>query len=504
MDLPDGLQKLGKYAFCRCISLTKVKVPSGVEVVGEGCFYLCKLLTEIELEEGVREIGRAAIYHCSSLERIQFPSTVETIGKSALSVCASLVDVDLKFGQLKALDDDCLRGCALLERFTMPPTIVSIGEYGTFRQCPRLTHVVLSEGLKVIPKCAFWECYALSTIKIPGSVVTIEYKGFKDCRSLVEVEFVYGIQVIGQQAFLNCLSLSAVSLPLSLNRLQLGAFEDCTSLVSVEFPPRNFDVLIELNVFRGCKSLVNVLVPLSIRSYNTHLSSRWFSGCDQIQGVLGKYNEVDGLKRRFQYFPIHRLCYYTSSTTTEELYEAFKYPYTVEDWFQMTPFHVLLSSAKPRMDLLQVLFDVVVNGYSPTILGTKDRKGKRALDYLVRKWSQETKQMISVYLQKWMMDRLFQWGSIRSQMDMHSRVRGILEEEDHETRNGLLQEIYVQFERCELDAGFSYLELAIWKKEVTQRTRGVANKRVATDRETCRIQCGSSCIIPNVVAFLSV
>ncbi|CAJ1968411.1 unnamed protein product [Cylindrotheca closterium] len=500
MDLPGGLKKLGRYAFCRCVSLIKIKVPSGVEVVGECCFYLCKALVEVCLEEGVREIGRAAIYHCSSLEHIQFPSTVERIGKSALSVCASLVDVNLPLG-LKALDDDCVRGCALLERFTMPRTIVSIGEYGTFRQCPRLIHVDLSEGLRVIPKCAFWECYALSTIKIPGSVEVIEHKAFKDCRSLVEVEFMEGLRMIGQQAFMSCLSLSAVTIPPTLNRLEFGAFENCTSLVSVEFPSRMGNIAIALDLFRGCQSLVNVIVSLSIRRYNTHLSANWFSGCFLIQDVLGKYNEVDGLKRRFQYFPIHRLCYYASKTTVEDLNEAFKLPYGVEDWFQMTPFHVLLSSAKPRMDLLQVLFDVVLKRYSATILGTKDRKGKRALDYLVSKWNEETKQMASAYLQKWMMERLFQWGSIQLQMNMHSRVRAILEEEDHETRNGLLQELYCIFGRCEFQAGVSYLELGVWNKEVTgARFKGV--KRAAMDREICRIQCGSSCIIPNVIRFL--
>ena len=50
VTIPEGVTKIGDYAFQYCSSLTSVTIPEGVTTIGEGAFYGCSALTSVTFE----------------------------------------------------------------------------------------------------------------------------------------------------------------------------------------------------------------------------------------------------------------------------------------------------------------------------------------------------------------------------------------------------------------------------------------------------------------------
>lgn len=93
--IPEGVTRIGDYAFFCCDSLTKVTIPEGVTSIGKRAFRDCDGLSAVALPEGVTSIGEGAFYSCDSLTEIVIPEGVTSIGKSAFGYCEGLSAVTL-------------------------------------------------------------------------------------------------------------------------------------------------------------------------------------------------------------------------------------------------------------------------------------------------------------------------------------------------------------------------------------------------------------------------
>jgi hypothetical protein len=56
----EGLEEIGKWAFCECISLHEILIPHSVKLVHDGAFGRSSQLTRVTLSEGLEEIGERA------------------------------------------------------------------------------------------------------------------------------------------------------------------------------------------------------------------------------------------------------------------------------------------------------------------------------------------------------------------------------------------------------------------------------------------------------------
>ena len=73
--IPDGVTRIGDYAFYYCGSLTSITIPEGVTSIGESAFFGCSSLTSITIPSSVTSIGNQAFSWCSSLTSITFNGT---------------------------------------------------------------------------------------------------------------------------------------------------------------------------------------------------------------------------------------------------------------------------------------------------------------------------------------------------------------------------------------------------------------------------------------------
>ena len=80
-------------------------------------------------------------------------------------------------------------------------TVKSIGE-GAFRNCRKVTSIIIPEGVTEIRKSAFEDCSGMTSINIPESVTKIGESAFEDCSGMTSINIPEGVTEIGISTFL--------------------------------------------------------------------------------------------------------------------------------------------------------------------------------------------------------------------------------------------------------------------------------------------------------------
>ncbi len=70
VTIPEGVTKIGNWAFYGCTGLTSVTIPEGVTKIGESAFEGCTGLTSVTLPKSIKEIESGAFAACSKLASV--------------------------------------------------------------------------------------------------------------------------------------------------------------------------------------------------------------------------------------------------------------------------------------------------------------------------------------------------------------------------------------------------------------------------------------------------
>lgn len=270
ITVPEGVTKIPHGAFASCEYLEKIHLPTTLVEIEEEAFRDCTALTEVPLYWGVRTIGGKAFMGCTALEEINLPDTVETLENGAT-----------------------FAGCTSLESFRYPTGLKTVGViYGSiFKNCPKLTEIVVTEGTTVIPVDAFYGCESIVRIQLPSTLREIENSAFGECTGLEEISFQDGLLKIGEYAFKKCVSLKTVDLPDSVEHIQAGIFSDCTALESFDYPLSWTNTLHYESLFSnvyggrqvsGCTKITKLVVPEGV----VIIPDNAFSDCDNLTEVV--------------------------------------------------------------------------------------------------------------------------------------------------------------------------------------------------------------------------
>ena len=261
LDIAEvNITALPIQAFYKSTNVENLILPNTLITIGEEMFYQSKLKTVV-IPANATTIGNSAFEQCASLISIDIPANVETIGTAAFKGCSSLTTVTFeKESQLKTISGGysnpnyygVFSDCTALTSIKIPASVKTIEE-AAFKGCSSLATVTFEKGsqLKTIggdsySSGAFSDCTALTSIEIPASVETIEAAAFKGCSYLATVTFEKGSQLKTISGDYSTGSTSNYS----------GVFSDCTALKSIEIPASV--ETIEVVAFKGCSSLITV------------------------------------------------------------------------------------------------------------------------------------------------------------------------------------------------------------------------------------------------------
>ena len=141
---------------------------------------------------------------------------------------------------------------------------------------------------------AFYDCYSLTSVTIPNSVITIGLGAFTYCTNLTSVTIPNSVTTIGDQAFFYCSRLTSVTFPNSVTNIGDYAFTYCTSLTSVTIP--NSVTSIGNSAFYSCSSLTNVTIGTNV----ANIGDGAFAYCARLTAITVDalnpvYSSVDGV-----------------------------------------------------------------------------------------------------------------------------------------------------------------------------------------------------------------
>ena len=147
-----------------CWGFEKVVLPQGLIKIGDYAFYTCRSLKSIVIPSSVSDIGKWAFYHCG-LTSLSIPNSVKTIGECAFAGCEGLKDLNLSNGVLR-LEKGAFSGCYELEEVVVSNSVKFIGK-NAFSYCKRLKVIYLPYRIKEFGEDPFIGCENLMSIVVP-------------------------------------------------------------------------------------------------------------------------------------------------------------------------------------------------------------------------------------------------------------------------------------------------------------------------------------------------
>ena len=343
-DGTSQLKEIDSHAFLNCKKLASITLPNSVTYLGddepnsieggvfEGCesltsfkfpssyasrnlpsftFKNCKNLATIDWNGyNPKRLNSCAFWNCDKITWSQVPQSVEELGADCFAYCSSLTSVDLK--DIKKMDKEVFRNTPLTS-VEWPAAITEIPA-GTFLTCTSLTSITgiasqpgAWDNITKIGEDAFNECKALTTIKLPNSLKTLDKQAFRSCWNLKNVEYSNQLETIGEGAFQDNLfgfekfyfkgsvknvgsyafangKLTCVHLK---GDMTMGdyVFQNDKSLKYVEFPATSSATQpltkVTEGVFQNCTSLPFITLPTTV----TEIKTKAFDGCSSLKYV---------------------------------------------------------------------------------------------------------------------------------------------------------------------------------------------------------------------------
>jgi hypothetical protein len=158
---------------------------------------------------------------------------------------------------------------------------------GAFYEHHNIEEVICHEDVEKIEEGAFYNCYSLRRVIMPG-VKFVEEWAFNGCEALEYVEC-DTLEVIGKQAFDYCRLLRSINLP-SIRIVDIGAFNSCYALTNIKFG----STLVEIGelALLDCESLERITIPLKDGLFEHDDTFRECDDLQQVDLVEGELHET--------------------------------------------------------------------------------------------------------------------------------------------------------------------------------------------------------------------
>lgn len=241
----------------------------GAEMRDQKTWYGCELelnhdgnvIIDIVAAEGVEDTWPLAYQYTMNGPTMSY-AIVQSCAptyQGALEIPNEVIHNGVPFS-VRSIGEYAFMECYTLTDLTMPDTIVEIG-YMAFGYTG-LRHIQVSKNLRSIGEECFTKCIYLEEITLPEGLTAIPKYVFDSCYSLRTVNLPDSLCAIGQNAFWDCYDLQEIKIPKRITVITHGMFMGCKGLEKVTFlgPVTS----IEESAFYGTKSLKHIDLPESL------------------------------------------------------------------------------------------------------------------------------------------------------------------------------------------------------------------------------------------------
>lgn len=220
ITIPKTATSIGKETFLGCKALKKIQIPASVLVIEQSAFQDCIALQEVTFEanSALTKINNSAFYNCSSLKKVNIPKNVLYVGNQKVNASSVKNEEDTH---------GAFENCKSLTSVVFEGTLVNMIGNCAFKNCAKLTTIVLPDLLSELGTSAFHGCSALTAVKLPSALTKIKPSTFENCVALKDVTFNDYLSTISDKAFSGCTALSSIVIPKSVTIIGKGAFAGC-------------------------------------------------------------------------------------------------------------------------------------------------------------------------------------------------------------------------------------------------------------------------------------
>ncbi|MBO5090914.1 MAG: leucine-rich repeat protein [Clostridia bacterium] len=263
--IPEGVKKIGPYAFAKLTALKEVVLPSTLEAIEYNAFEGCTALKTVKGLENVKLINSSAFYNCNltgtisldsacavgdfafagnkKLEGVVVSSTLQSIGGYAFANDEALKNVTVN-AEIVKYGPYVFSGCTSLEKITMNANVIP---EGAFYGATKLSDVTIGKDVTSIGEFAFAGT-KVSEFKLEKGNTAYKVSADKkylvtsDGKTLVLVVPTYtgefkladkNITTIGKGAFIDNAEITLIEIP-SVTKVEAYAFAYCDNLTSVK------------------------------------------------------------------------------------------------------------------------------------------------------------------------------------------------------------------------------------------------------------------------------
>ncbi|MBO7196462.1 MAG: leucine-rich repeat protein [Clostridia bacterium] len=265
VTIPEGITRIGAYAFANMTALEEVILPSTLETIDYGAFYGCIKLKSVKGIENVKFINQSAFQGCAingavnftnavaiadyafsenpAITSVKFSTSLQSIGAYAFGKNEKLKSVTIDAEKIK-LGQYAFSNCTSLESININAAVISTG---AFNECTSLKSVTLGKDVSVIGEYAFRNTAVNGFTVAEGNSTYVshrngEYLTNKEGTAVLlvaptVVQFTLhdsNIKSIGAGAFSGNVYLASVDIP-TITSVGDYAFSECENLSSINF-----------------------------------------------------------------------------------------------------------------------------------------------------------------------------------------------------------------------------------------------------------------------------
>ncbi|GMH83348.1 hypothetical protein TL16_g09567 [Triparma laevis f. inornata] len=298
VDIPEGIESIGEFAFGACQSLTTVSFPTTLASIGQAAFRKCFSLDNVDLfHTNLRLIDICAFEDCSELKSMTIPGSLQTLGPNVFYKCFKLVPSNIDINDEINEDDvssdvvahlrlqQLLAGNNFLTNDDFRRLIVPYLQNDTLmtirlasKPWSRVVDAFIDDGVESgkflvhggndiswTVASARDDIEIVTRIIFLLNVVKVGDNACKYAENLVVVEIPEGVVSISERAFHGCKSLTTVSFPTTLTSVERFAFAYCENLDDVDLLHTNLQELGD-DAFQFCSELKSMTIPDSLQT----------------------------------------------------------------------------------------------------------------------------------------------------------------------------------------------------------------------------------------------
>ena len=242
IELPEKMEmwKISTGMFEGCISLETVKLSGNILNIGKGAFANCTSLRSFTVPEMVTEIEAGTFQNCESLASVTLSERVERVGKDAFSGCV-LTEIQLP-SKVTNIKENAFSGNKFTE-ITLPAALTELGA-NAFAGCEQLQAISVGEGSasfsasngvlydKAGTKLLLCPAGKEGSFTIPRRIKEIAESAFKDCSRITELILPSALTTIGKTAFAG-MNLERIEISSEVTEIAADAFMNCYKLSEI-------------------------------------------------------------------------------------------------------------------------------------------------------------------------------------------------------------------------------------------------------------------------------